>query len=439
MRNIFKHIVIFIITLEARVVLFKYKPKIVAVIGSVGKTSTKDAICAVLEKKFFVRCAPQSYNSDIGVPLTVLGVENGWESVQSWLSVFIEGLALIILKNHYPSLLVLEVGVQKPGDIKKIAKWLKPDIVVITRFSEIPVHIEFFESRESLIMEKISLVKALKKSGSLVLNADDEDIRALHNTSMRNLSSITFGFSDHADIQASNVEVFYDKKNMPEGIGCKVRYGDAIFPLKLYNTVGIQYISVVLGAFGAGIALKMNMVTMLEALSSFSIPNGRFKLLLGIRGSLIVDDSYNSSPAAVFAALDSLEHVKMGATNSKNEGRKIVVLGDMMELGKWSIEEHKKAGEKSSRVADIFIAVGLRSEKMWESALASGMKLENTRHFNDSLEAISFLKKLPREGDIILIKGSQSMRMEKIVKSLLREPDRAHELLVRQEENWQRR
>ena len=111
-------------------VLKKYKPKIVAVTGSVGKTGTKDAIYAVLESKFFVRSSEKSFNSELGVPLSILGCQSGWDSPFAWIRVFLEGLALILFKNHYPAWLVLEVGLDRPGDIAHIAQWLTPDIVI---------------------------------------------------------------------------------------------------------------------------------------------------------------------------------------------------------------------------------------------------------------------------------------------------------------------
>jgi UDP-N-acetylmuramoyl-tripeptide--D-alanyl-D-alanine ligase len=178
MKSILKIVVVSVLTWEAKLVLKKYKPKIVAVTGSVGKTSTKDAIASVLSHFFFVRKSEKSFNSEIGVPLTVLDCPNGWSNPFAWLKNIFEGLALIVLPNHYPEWLVLEVGADRPRDIQNLTRWVKPDIAVITRLSKVPVHVEFFSSPAQVFEEKGRLAEALKRDGTLVLNADDEDVLA---------------------------------------------------------------------------------------------------------------------------------------------------------------------------------------------------------------------------------------------------------------------
>src|SRR3989344_4968803 len=126
MKQFLKKIIIVLIQWEAILVLKKYKPQIIAVTGSVGKTSTKDAIFTVLSSKFFVRKSEKSFNSDVGVPLTILGCKNAWNNPFLWAKNLLEGFALLILKNHYPKWLVLEVGADRPGDIRKLARWLNP-------------------------------------------------------------------------------------------------------------------------------------------------------------------------------------------------------------------------------------------------------------------------------------------------------------------------
>src|SRR3989338_11173054 len=126
MKNFFKKIVVWILVTEARLVLRKYKPKIVAVTGSVGKTSTKDAIYTILSSVTFVRKSEKSFNTEIGLPLTILGCPNAWSNPFAWLGNFIEGMKLIVLPNHYPRTLILEVGADRPGDIKNIVRWMKP-------------------------------------------------------------------------------------------------------------------------------------------------------------------------------------------------------------------------------------------------------------------------------------------------------------------------
>ena len=141
MKNLLKFIIVLFLTFFARAVVRRYAPKIVMVTGSVGKTSTKDAVAAVLGRRFFVRKSEKSFNSEFGVPFTILGVENPWNNPLAWLSVLRSALALLILPNHYPSMLVLEVGADRPGDLARILRIATPDAVVVTRLPDIPVHV----------------------------------------------------------------------------------------------------------------------------------------------------------------------------------------------------------------------------------------------------------------------------------------------------------
>ena len=165
MKSFLKTIITSILTVEARLVLWKYKPKIVAVTGSVGKTSTKDAIYTILKHHGIVRKSQKSFNSEIGIPLTILNCDNGWSNPFIWSKNIIEGLLLLLLPNKYPEILVLEVGADRPGDIKKVSQWLKPDVVVFTAIGKTPVHVEYFSSTDELVSEKANLVRALKPDG----------------------------------------------------------------------------------------------------------------------------------------------------------------------------------------------------------------------------------------------------------------------------------
>src|ERR1035437_7829614 len=178
MKNAIKKIIVLILSWQAHQVLKKYQPKIIAVTGSVGKTSTKDAIFSVLSPSRHIRKSDKSFNSEIGVPLTILGCDNGWNNPFIWFSNILHGFSLLISKHEYPDWLVLEVGADRPGDIKDLTSWLKPDITVVTRFGKTPVHVEFFENREELIREKSYLVENLNRGGAAILNYDDEDVQA---------------------------------------------------------------------------------------------------------------------------------------------------------------------------------------------------------------------------------------------------------------------
>src|SRR3990167_8442634 len=201
MKTTFKKIIAYILRIESQLVLSKYQPKIIAITGSVGKTSTKDAVYAVLSKVTYVRKSDKSYNSEIGLPLTILGVPNGWSNPLIWIKNIFSGLWLIIYPHKYPTWLVLEVGVGKTGDMRETASWLKSDVVIITGIGETPVHIEFFNSRKHLIEEKSGLTKTLKKDGVLILNADDDDVLEMKNKTRNR--TMTYGFKNETNILAS--------------------------------------------------------------------------------------------------------------------------------------------------------------------------------------------------------------------------------------------
>jgi len=180
---------------------------------------------------------------------------------------------------------------------------------------------------------------------------------------------------------------------------------------------------------------KMNLVEIAEALKNYQPPIGRLHLIRGIKNTWLIDDTYNSSPSSSLGALDLL--AKMAEASGGGEPvRKIAALGDMLELGSFTEEAHRQIGAKASRVADILLAVGEKSIFMADEAKKNGLANENVWYFASSEEAGRELQNLIREGDIILVKGSQGIRMEKIVKELMAEPERAKELLVRQEEGW---
>jgi UDP-N-acetylmuramoyl-tripeptide--D-alanyl-D-alanine ligase len=424
MKSIFKKIITLIIEAEARAVLKKYKPTVVAITGSVGKTSAKDAIYTVLAStSTYVRKSQKSFNSEIGVPLTVLGCENGWNDPFLWLENIFHGLELIFFKNKYPECLVLEIGADHPGDIKRTTKWVKPDVVVVTKVSMIPVHVEFFPSRADLLREKSFLAQAVKKGGTLVLSEDDEDVKNMASLVPAGIDPkvITFGFRHSAAVNASNESIMYEDKEgvkTPHGISFTLNNGGESIPLHTEAVLGTPHVYPFLAAAAVGISRGMKLADIAKALEKNVPPKGRMNLLPGINGSVLIDDTYNASPDAVHEALVTLSKLE-------TTGKKIAVLGDMMELGKFSTDEHKKVGEFARKVATTVVTVGQRTKAM--NADAS---------FNTSMEAAEYVKGIVGRGDVVLVKGSQSMRMERVVKAVLREDMNARDVLVRQEEEW---
>ncbi|ETB63690.1 TPA: hypothetical protein DIC38_03160 [Candidatus Nomurabacteria bacterium] len=433
MKKILKKIIVYIITLEAKLVIKRYKPKIIAITGSVGKTSTKDAVFTVLSKFKFVRKSEKSFNSEIGLPLTILGLPNGWDDVFTWIENIFRGLLIIILKRPYPEYLVLEVGVGKPGDIKKnVAPWLSPDIVIITRFPDKPVHVEFFGSVEKVIEEKSALAYCLKKDGLLILNHDDEKVYSLHEKANRR--TVSFGENEKATYRATYP--IYTYKNVgntsiPNGINFKLEYNGNTFPVYMPEVLGMHYIGQALSAIICANELGCDLLKSISFIGEYRTPPGRLSLIDGINDSYIIDDTYNSSPVAVGVALGLLKEVKTK--------RKIAILGDMLELGKWTEEEHREVGYKVKDIADIIITVGIRSKFIKDGAIEKGFKENSIYSFDDALSCASFVKDFVKSGDVILVKGSQGVRLERVVEILMKDKDNKKKLLCRQDREWKNR
>jgi len=437
MKTAFKRLIIYILKIEAQLVLTKYKPKIIAVTGSVGKTSTKDTVYAVLSKISYVRKSEKSFNSEIGLPLTILGIPNGWNNPLHWLLNIFKGLWLFLrpLKSYqYPQWLVLEVGVGKPNDMKKTAAWLKTDAVIMTTIGDTPPHVEFFDSHKHLIEEKSRLIKTLKKDGILILNADDKAILEMKEKSKNH--TITYGFTPGVDILGSGDTILYDKNSEPAGVIFRVDAGGSSFPVAIEKVFGRNHVYATLSALALAFGLKLNMMTSVDALKNYEVAPGRMRLLKGIKESLIIDDTYNSSPFACESALKTLGKIK----NKNSQGRRIAVLGDMLELGRHTVSAHKDVGKIAREIlsgrADVLVVVGPRAEAIKEGALEAGMNSQNIFEFLDSREAGNFIKTFVQPNDLVLVKGSQGMRMERAVEAILLDQENKNKLLVRQDKEW---
>ncbi len=430
MYDLVKKIIVVALTWEARLVLWRYEPKIVAVTGSMGKTTTKDAIYSALADVVHVRKSEKSFNSDIGVPLAILGLENAWKNPFHWIQNLFVGLWVGIAPQRYPEWLILEVGADRPGDISRAAAWLRPTIAVITGVPEIPVHVEYFPSPEALAREKASIARHVRAGGKLVLNGDDSRMVSLC-SDFRGMT-VKYGFESGNDLQASHFEITYESEK-PVGVNFRVGHHGSSIPVSVRGALGWPRAYAALAALAVGNIAGVDEVTIAQALQGWAPPPGRMRILSGLYGSVIIDDTYNSSPAAALSALDTLKEVRAK--------RRIAILGDMLELGKYSAEAHRNVGKRAADCADMLWTVGFRSRATGEAALDAEMPDASIREYEqtESERAGEELKAELREGDVILIKGSQSMRMERTVAAILSEPDRASELLVRQDEEWKRR
>ena len=434
MKNLFKSIIAFKLRFLARAVVHRYHPFIVMVTGSVGKTSTKDAVAAVLARRFLVRKSDKSFNSELGVPFTILGVENPWNNLFAWIKVMKSAFVLLFLPNHYPNMLVLETGADRPGDLSRILKIAKPDMVVVTRLPEISVHVEAYASPEAVREEEFSPAFALPASSPLIIPADDS--YASDNARRTPARIISYGISNDSFVHIHNVN-FLESEGVVSGhhtnqIGvvagmqADVSVGGENGKLLVKGSVGRTQLLPLAAALAVASAFEIPLSEALEALEEYQPPPGRGRLLVGKNGSVIIDDSYNASPAAVEEALVTLKsfpHAK----------RRIAILGDMLELGRYSVEEHERIATLAADSADFIIAVGVRAR-----AFVNARKNIETMSFNNSNEAALALPELVREGDVILVKGSQSIRTERIVEALLANPSDVIKL-VRQEKKWKER
>lgn len=429
MKDILKSIVVSVLTWEAKLVLKKYKPSIIAVTGSVGKTTTKDMIYHVLHDHISIRKNQKSFNSEIGVPLTILDLPNQWGSIGGWLSNIFKGFTLLLGNHDYPEWLVLEAGVDMPGDMQRLCSWLSPDIVVVTRFPDVPVHVEHFPTPDDVIAEKRNLVRALKENGVLIVNHDDAKTRS--EIVREGQKKIMYGLEYGADVQATDCAIQYKDDSVPQGMQCRVTLQGRSVPVMLPDVVGEASVYAALAALAVGNELGVNLVWLIEALKNYTPAPGRMRLLPGVAGSTIIDDSYNSSPIALESSLKTLESIT-------NTGRKIAVLGDMLELGEFTKSEHEKAGVQAAGMCNILMTVGIRAKDIARAAREKGLK--EVMECRDANQAGMVLKEALQEGDVVLVKGSQSgIRLEKTVKFIMEQPERAHELLVRQEEEWQKK
>lgn len=431
MIEFFKKIVVFILTWEARIALARHKPRVIAVTGSIGKTTTKDAIYAAISHKVRARKSLKSFNSELGVPLAILGLENAWSNPVLWLWNFAKGLYAALAPREYPEWLVLEVGADRPGDIRRVARWLRPDIAVFTGVPEVPAHVEYFSSPEEVLKEKRALAEYVRPGGHIVLNGDDERVRTIH-ADYRGMS-ITYGMESNDDYFSSHDEILYEQDE-PAGMRFRANHSASSIPVTTYGALGRPRVYAALAAIAVAECIGIDSVSASQALTKWEAAPGRVRIIGGQKGALIIDDTYNSSPAAALASLDVLADIK-------TPGRKIAMLGDMLELGRYTKESHRSVGERAAQCADLLITVGFRSRATGEAAIDAGMPESNVREYelSESERAGEELLRELQPHDVVLVKGSQGMRMEKAVLALMAEPQRAEELLVRMDPVWRRR
>lgn len=340
-----------------------YNIPVVAITGSAGKTSTKDMIASVLAQKYKVLKTPGNLNNHIGLPLTILS-----------------------LKEH--EVLVVEMGMNHFGEISLLSKIAKPTIALITNVGT--AHIGILGSRENILKAKMEILDGLIENGTIILNNDD-DMLYTQIDSLDNV--ISYGINSDSDFKAENCRL--------NELTSSFEYNDEIINL---NISGEHFIYNALAAIAVGTTLGVSLEKIKEGLLTFEISNNRMKIIKNNKYT-IIDDSYNANYDAMVYCLKYLNNLN---------GRKIGVLGDMLELGEHSIELHKKIGHKINELdLDLIITVGKDSVNI-------NQEINDTPnyHFSNNEDAIKYLKENLQKDDCVLIKASHGLNFKQIVDEL---------------------
>lgn len=392
--------------------------KLICVVGSVGKTTAKNLIATVLQQKYRIGGALGNHNSELSAPLGILGIKypTNVRNPFAWLAV----LSAINKRIKQPAtvdVIVQELGTDHPGEIEAFARYLTPDITVLTAIS--PEHMLYFKDMEAVAKEELMMLNYSKMG---VLNRDDVD--AKYAKYLTNSNVITYGSSDTAEFSLIpvnfNLETgyrarFITPKTGKAGLDCRVRlYGEhSLRPLAAALTVAYQ--------------LGMTDQEIQQGLLKVRPYRGRMNVLVGQRQTTIIDDSYNSSPIAAKAALKTLYQLPTT--------QRIAVLGSMNELGEMSEEAHRELGAMCDpQKLDFVVTVGDEANKFTApAAMERGCQVKT---FKTALEAGGFVNQIMKRGAVVLFKGSQGeIYLEEAIKIILASTDLESEL-VRQDYHW---
>lgn len=405
----------------ARRVLGRHRPLVIAVAGSVGKTATKGAIAAGLTNGRTVRQTEGNFNAEIGVPVTVISGGGPRTSWWQWFSIIVDGLLGGRPTGNYPSTLVLELGADHPGDLDPLLRLTKPSISVLTSLA--PEHLEFFGDEQGVIAEESLVVRRLEATGTAVLNIDDPNVATVRE--QISCRTITFGWDTAADVRAESMTMTRNDRGLPDGQVVKISISGSTLPVALPGIIGRHQAYPVLAAFAVGQVVGDDPVTISQRLSAYRPPPGRMRLFEGRDGSLIIDDSYNASPAAVLAALETLAGIDI-------PGHRYAILGQMSELGAAAVRWHDHVGQAAARHhLDFLVTVGLLAERIGQAAVRAGLPTDRVVSVATAEAAATAIHSRLHSGDAVLVKGSRfAAQLERAVSLLLAHPDRDQQFLV---------
>ena len=418
--DMLKKIVLLLIERKARKYLAIHQPLVVAVTGSVGKTSTKMSIAAVLSQKYRVRVSDTNYNTRFSVPLTLLGVEypENVHSVKAWRLV-LRAMNLRIKQPKDVDIIVQELGTDAPGDVAWFSRYLTPAVAVVTAVS--PEHMQFFADMTAVAQEELSVANFSKM---LIINRDDIDSQFAQ--LVQNTNIHTYGLTEPSEYrltadQTTSVaprRVYLSGPEWPQ--------------LEAQTTlVGDHSLKPVIAAACVGARLGVTPEQIVAGVQSMQPVAGRMQPLEGIENSLIIDDSYNASPLAVEAALRTLYDIE--------SSQRIAVIGSMNELGEYSRKAHELVGSLCDyEKLEWVVTIGEEAEKY----LAPAAKQQGcqVRSFRSPYQAGGFVNSVLRpDGAVVLFKGSQNgVFAEEAIKVILKNPT-DEEKLVRQSEAWMKK
>jgi UDP-N-acetylmuramoyl-tripeptide--D-alanyl-D-alanine ligase len=354
----------------------QHHPRVIGITGSVGKTTTKELVAAVLARRFKTLRSRGSYNNEIGVPLTLLQLTAAHERV------------------------VLEMGMYDIGEIAELTQIARPHVGVVTNVG--PVHLERAGSMERIAQAKAELVEALPRDGTAILNYDDRRVREMANRTRARV--FYYGLTSKADLWASEIQGMG-----LEGIRFRLHYGRETIHLRV-PLLGRHSVHTALRAAAVGLVEGESWQEIVEGLQRGS-PQLRLVAVEGINGSKLLDDTYNASPQSTLAALNLLDEL---------EGRKIAVLGDMLELGVYEEEGHRKVGLRVIDSVDVLITVGSLGRIIGEEARRWGLPPSAVHMLENNAQVIELLMEIVAPGDIILVKGSRALHLEEVVMALAR-------------------
>lgn len=423
----------------ARRAIRREKPTIVAITGSVGKSSTKEAIAVALgarESGSDVRASLKNYNNEYGVPFTVLGVHASGPDVLAWVRILLRALWLGWgMGKIGAKTLVLEMGADHKGDLAWLVGIAPPDIAVVTAVA--PAHAEFFGTIEEVAVEKATIVRALAKQGLAILNADDPRVTAMRKET--EAPAVYVGESEGSDVRVHDVRIAADTDDhgyvQARGLASALAIEDHVYRTELRGTIGRPQAWASAAALAVARHFEIAPTVALDRLArDYHGIAGRTRIIPGIKHTTLIDDSYNAaSPTAVLSGLRDVASIEI----DRQSQRRIAALGDMRELGDYSAEAHRTVGHEVAALGfDTLVTCGTLARGIADAAREAGMPSEAIHACEDAASGGLFIQKMLKQGDVVFIKGSQGSRMEKVVKELMAEPLQAPFLLVRMTSDW---